>query len=99
MELKKRTETIHNVEYGDLDAFIKEACGFDWFECQQIEEWGNDSQHRFKVGPITDDFHKKEWEKIKATKEAGSYTLRTILGGLCSDGKLEAGVYLISVCW
>ena len=98
MELKKTTETVHRVKYYDLDDFIKEACGVE-VESKQIDCWGNDTQHRFKVTPIDSDADAKEWEKIKTEKFAEDYSLRTILNGLCTDGKLESGVYLVIVSW
>lgn len=97
MALKQRTEVVHIVDYFDLDAFIEEACGIE-IECQQIECWGNNTQHRFVVKPLRS-YEKELWEEIRTTKVVKDYSLRTILNGLCTEGKLEEGVYLIMVCW
>lgn len=97
-ELVKKTETIHTVDSYDLDDFIREVYGIK-SECQQTEEWGNDTKHRFKIEPLTKDIDKTYWETIKSTKSIPMYDIRIVLCGMCMEGKIEAGVYLISVSW
>lgn len=96
--LRCETETVINVEYHDLDAFILAVTGHH-YECVANEEWGNDSQHRFGVNGNLSDFEQKDWDKFKATGEEETYLLRTILDGLCKEGHLAPGTYIISVCW
>ena len=96
--LRCETETIHKVEYHELDSFIQAVTGH-YFECVPNEEWGNDSQHRFDVDGDLSEYDQKEWDKFKKTGEQQLFGLRTVLDGLVKDGHLTAGVYLITVCW
>lgn len=96
--LKCVTETIHSVSDYDLETFIREQTGHS-YEIVPNEEWGNDSQHRFTLDGKLDEWNVKDWEAFKSTGEQKNYQLRTILDGLCADGKLAAGTYLINVSW
>lgn len=96
--LKCERETLLTVEYHEMERFIKECTGHD-AEIVAIEEWGNDSQHRFRVDGKLEMYEKKDWTKFKETGEASTFGLQAILNGLCSEGKLDKGTYLITVCW
>ncbi len=98
MDLKVRTETTRVVDYKDLDAFIRHHTGRD-YNCVADEEWGNDSQHSFTVAPLKADYNRRDWDAFKAGTRGEGYMLGTILDGLCSEGKLPAGNYLVEVCW
>lgn len=97
-KLKKTTETVHNVEVDDLESFIKAVTGHR-FECVPNEEWSNDSQHRFAIEGALDDYERKNWELFKSTGKPELFMLRTVLEGLCVEGHIPAGTYLINVCW
>ena len=97
-ELKVKTETIHSVECRDLESFIKEVTGHDYAPVP-YEEWGNDSQHRFKVDGIMTNYMLEDWNTFKTSGQSENYLLRTILNGLCADGHIPAGIYLVCVCW
>lgn len=106
MALKSKKETIITVDYGDIDAFIAEKYPFlKGYEIQQGEEWGNDSQHRFIVSGKIMDYDREDWEEIKNSKDAKEmrknteYRAELILNMLVADGHLEAGKYIIDVCW
>lgn len=98
--LKVKTETFHTVDYNDLEVFIKETTG-QTYEVACGEEWGNDSQHRVRVDGVLATWEQKNWDKFKASGELDqeSFLLRAIMNGLCSEGKLPAGTYLVDVCW
>lgn len=96
--LKLVTETIHKVDSYDLEEFIEKVTGHT-YEIVASEEWSNDSQHRFTVEAKLDKWNKEDWNTFKATGEAECYRLRAILNGLCADGHIPAGNYLVTVCW
>jgi hypothetical protein len=96
--LKSVTETVIKVQYYDLEEFIDQVTGHA-YEVVASEEWGNDSQHRFAVDGKLSDYEQDEWDNFKKTGECGTYFLRTILNGLCSEKKIAPGNYLITVCW
>lgn len=97
-KLVEKIETTHTVDSYSLDNFVKEVYGIN-SEFQQTEEWGNDTNHRFQVQPLTRDIDKKDWETIKSTKSIPMYGVRIVLCGMCMEGKIEAGTYIISVSW
>lgn len=98
MILKCKTETINTVEVDDLEQFIKETTGHA-YEVVSNEEWGNDEQHRFIIGGRLLDYQQKYWETFKSTGEQHQYNLHTILNGLCAEGHLLPGTYVINVSW
>lgn len=97
-KLKCERETILSTEYHELERFIKECTGHD-INVVAMEEWGNDSQHRFHVDGKLNDYDREQWENFKKTGSEESFCLRYILDGLCSEGKLEKATYLVTVCW
>lgn len=96
VKLKVRTETTHSVEYYDLQTFIEKVTGHK-YEIVPYEEWGNDSQHRFFVDGILDSG--EGWKAFKNEGKEVPYLLHSILNGLCQDGHIPAGIYLVCVCW
>jgi hypothetical protein len=96
--LECNEEIIRSVDYYTLDQYIKKVTGHD-YDCVGSEEWGNDSQHRFNVRTITAKYELKEWKKFKKSGTKEGFMLRIILYGLCTDGFIPAGMYLITVCW
>lgn len=103
LKLKVQVETVNNVTSDDLDEFIHAVTGRH-YECVTDEEWPNDSEHRFYVKPFSnkkvDAYDVKKWNEWKTNVvQADMFMLRTILDGLCTDGKIVEGVYIISVCW
>jgi len=98
-ELKCKIETMTVVDMFDLEEFIKEVTG-QTYDASDNEEYRNDTDYRYTVFPFNEmygEHDKKAWESFKL----GGYTpgIRAILNGLCSDGHLKEGLYLISVCW
>jgi len=98
MTLKYVTETVHNVEVNDLKMFIREQTGHS-YEIVPNEEWGNDEQHRIIVDGDMSGWAFAYWTKFKSTGDQDRYRTRDIMNGLCADGKLPAGIYVINVSW
>lgn len=98
-KLKSTTETVIRVEYYDLDSFIQQITNQD-FECVAIEEWENDSEHRFIVSGKLTTMDLNSWGLFKTGKLSGGVMpVYCILNGLCLDGHIPAGTYLIRVSW
>jgi hypothetical protein len=98
MTLKCKTETVNTVEVDDLEQFIKETTGYA-YEVVPNEEWSNDEQHRISVDGTLADYQHEDWKAFKYDGEVSSYRLQTILNGLCADGHLPSGTYVINVSW
>lgn len=93
------TKTVHEIGYKKLDDFIKSVTGQE-YECVCAEEWSNDSEHHFVVTGKLDNYDREEWNQFRALGgKDSSFILGAILNGLCEEGHLPAGDYLISVCW
>lgn len=97
--LKARKETVFRVDAYDLNDFVKQVTGKE-YESQCYLEGGHDSNHRFSVDKWKEDsdldnFYVKEWEEFRADGKDPS--VQVILDGLCSEGFIEEGVYLIEV--
>jgi len=88
---------VLEVDFEVLEEFILDETGQS-YDMVSGEEWGNDSQHQMIIdGKL--DYEKPAWESFKTKGMHRSYLLRIILDGLCSEGKIPAGTYLITVCW
>ncbi len=96
--LKFQTEIVNTIEVNDLEKFITETTGHT-YEVVPNEEWNNDSQHRLHVDGDLSEYTQKDWDDFKLTGEQHQYRLQTIMEGLCADGHLEAGVYVVDVSW
>lgn len=95
--LKADKETTLRVCYDDLNTFIKQVTG-KRYESECYLDGGHDSNHRFVVSGWEDNtdldrFYIKEWEEFKAGGKDPS--VQVILDGLCSEGYIEEGTYII----
>jgi hypothetical protein len=98
-QLKMTTQTVTTVDYNDLETFIHDVTG-QKYEIVPSEEWENDSQHRKHVDGKLMDHDKKDWESFKKGKASTKcFILQSILDGLCAEGFLPAGDYLVTVSW
>jgi hypothetical protein len=99
--LKCKVKTIVEVDYNDLERFIKAETGHE-YEIPSEEECDNDTARTFDGIDGNARGHivgfAEDWAKFKATGK-GRYILRVILEGLCSEGKLQPGDYLVKVSW
>lgn len=96
--LKCETETIIKVTYYDLEEFIEKVVGHP-YEVIASEEWSNDSQHHISVDGKLDSYDKEGWTNFKKNGGAECFSLHLILKGLCSEGHIAPGNYLVTVCW
>jgi hypothetical protein len=92
--LKTRTETVHSVGAYELSSYIKDATGHD-YDVQCNEEI-HDSEKRINVDGKLHTYEQERWEEFKETGEEHSFWLDTILNGLCKDGFIPAGIYLVA---
>jgi len=95
--LKCKVKTIVEVNYGDLESFIKAETGHE-YEIACMEEMCNDEDHKYSVDAELDEWKAKDWEAFKNGSRR-QFILRTILCGLCSEGKIPAADYLVRVSW
>jgi len=101
MGLKCKVKTVIEVDYGDLEQFIQAETGHE-YEIPDREECDNDTARSFDgidgnaQGRIVG--FAEDWAKFKTTGE-GQYILRDILEGLCSEGKIQPGDYLVEISW
>jgi hypothetical protein len=84
------------LNYSDVDEavseFLSEQFGREiYYESAAVEEWSNDSRHRFNVEmEEPDDFDMECGELM---------SLGSILNWMCAKGKIDAGAYLVTVSW
>lgn len=101
MELKYTERTFLEVDYSDLNSFIKDLYGHD-FECVADQEWTNYSKHEFNISKSDhESMFDSDVEKLQTWKDTGKgqYLLRFILEDLVAQGKIPEGRYLIDVFW
>lgn len=95
MELKVKKETVvFIVDSFDLEKFIQEKLDPE-YDMSDVEEFGNDSYHLYDVDGVymPHDPSRKNFYRRSSTR------LGDILDILCAEGHIEAGKYLVSVCW
>ena len=98
MMLTIKTETIHKVDYHDIQQFIAATYGLTEF-CA-IGESENDSVHEYNVtSKDGDEYDAKRLDEILADKYCTHWELGIVLDDLCRKGLLPAGNYLVDVCW
>ncbi len=94
-------KVVIEVDYNDLDeavtTFLKlknfSDRNFDkhGYECIAVNEWSNYQSHTFTVSPnIPDDDEKND---------IGGMGTGEILDWMCAENLVEAGEYLVNVCW
>ena len=103
--MKLETRTVNKVEYHKLEAHIRQVYDFEdpkgMFSIVAIEEWTNDSDHRFHMEkkPLSE-WDQKYLDAWKANPLGFcQYTLRPILQDMVNNGHLEEGNLLVTVCW
>lgn len=82
------------MDYDELDKLISDAYGIN-YEFVAFEEAHNDSSHTFLVEAESLD----EYNQSKLNGKDFHFMARSLLCDLCHQGKIEAGNYLINVCW
>ncbi len=97
MGLKCSVKTVISVEYRDLEQFIEAETGHE-YDITENEEIGNDTARTYNVDDNLSTWELKDWAEFKVGSNK-QYILRTILCGLCSEGKIQPGKYLVRVSW
>lgn len=108
MPLKVKTQTIHVVDYAELERLANEVYGrepqggsprqfFNPYEFVAVEECSNDSDHAFTVTPNPDDGEAEAM--IRSGAAVPIYGNLTLLQCLCADGHIAPGNYLVKVSW
>ncbi len=99
-KLKIKTVVTHYIDNSDLEAAIKTITGKQF----ELLESPNDTSHTVTVYPTNSDksFSIKDFEEIKEKIYAGHaeyYYLNDIFNWLHLEGHIDAGAYVIEVCW
>ena len=99
-ELKRLTKSYICVETIDLEAFIKETTGQE-YDIRSQEELFKDHKiyHVSRFDGLTGAIVTTQWEAFKAGTYNRIFLLEVILDGLCTEGKIPAGEYLIEAPW
>lgn len=92
-----KKKTVIEVSYSDLEKLVKKHYPEQYkhmggYSFAAVEECGNDTSHGFDVDGKLDDWDLEKFAKGEASNIA-------LLNKLCADGLIEAGEYLIEVCW
>ena len=96
MKLNATKETVFKVDYRDIEELIEEEYG-KRFELVADQLASNDSTIEIcDVNP--DDIDE---DVIKEFIETGHYSflLNSLMNDLCKNGHIEAGDYIITICW
>lgn len=109
MPLKVKTQTIHVVDYAELERLANEVYGREpkggsprqfhaEYNFAEVQECSNDTDHSFTVtGDLTRDADTVSL--IRSGIEVPIYHNDTLLQCLCDDGHIEPGNYLVQVSW
>lgn len=96
--LKIIKKTIFEIDFGDLEDFIKEVYkkipNIDNYNFVASQEGNNDSVYDFEVNGEID-----EYNMVKILKGDFSYCNAEFLNMLCRDGYIKSGTFLVNVCW
>ena len=100
--MKTTSVTVLKVNYNELERCINEFLKSKDYKGEEFEfvsdhECGNDSDHEFKVEPISD----LDLKSLTASIKKGKLTWAThrILDYMCKEKVIEPGTYLVQVCW
>ena len=92
-------EVTTTVEYGELERFIKDVTGHE-YEIAFYEGCSNDSWRLFNVdGKLFHVWDQPKWDDFKTKGNCTSWMLQAILNGLCKDGHIGKGKYLVHISW
>jgi hypothetical protein len=89
-------ENIQVISYSEIEELVQKHFEIDKF-CA-IEESPNDVDY-LRENITEDDFDEDDFKKILECGSCSPWQLGTVLGGLIKKGKLNAGNYLVEVCW
>lgn len=98
MALVCKTETVHSVDYNDLEIFIREETGREDFEILSDLECSNDTALRYSITGEISEYDLQDFIAFRAGKPK-QYMTRRIMECLCANGKLSSGTYVINISW
>lgn len=99
MPLKSRKKTVIEVEYGDLERFVKETYKQKEYSFVAAQECGNDSSHSFSIEKeLLDEYDQKKLDAFTKTGKYG-FINHTVLQDLVNRDLIEPGNYVIRVSW
>jgi hypothetical protein len=90
-----KTKLVVECDYSEIEALAEKHYGAKGYSFVAVQECGNDSSHSFRV---SNKMGKKEAEQIRKGK-IPNYHNGDLLNCLCADGFIEAGDYVVKVCW
>lgn len=96
--LKYNTETIHTMDYGDLEDFVRKVYGAEDYSFPVTQECGNDTKHKFSPTGVIRSYDDKEAAAIRGGN-VPDYRNDLVFDVLVADGYLPVGKYLVAVCW
>ena len=91
-------KTIIEVEYRDLEKFIKKVYDKN-IELVPSENWSNDESHSFNVDGQLDTWEETELMDFMENDDASYGITRVLLNDLARKGEIEVGEYIVNVCW
>lgn len=96
MELKCEKIVVIEVEYSDLEEFVRKEFNQNGYELIPDEELNNNMTKTYDVEPKEMD-QKVLMDFIRHNK--GMYLTGKLLDQLCFEGKLDEGKYNVDICW
>jgi hypothetical protein len=83
---------------------VSEVYGHDHWHFTEVNVFGNDSVHLFKLTSVPKDealseYYVKEWARWLVEGHDNSGMVRIILNDLCKRGILPEGTLIVNVCW
>lgn len=101
-KLKTKQQTMFLVEFQDLNKFVKKLYKKSKYHFVVYQnDWRNNVSYIFSVKPEWSAIDEPEtWEKMKSgqwQEEWGNNAV--VLTGLCIEGYIDPGEYVVEVCW
>ncbi len=98
-----QTETYTVIDYKEFEELVKMTYGIKEYSFVEVEDGRNDSVYRFgpdpkRVPPEEDPYGQQQLQEI-ASGKVPQYTNHLIFQDLVDRGVLQAGDYLVEVCW
>jgi hypothetical protein len=88
-------ETIINVDWFRLADALHKATGVQY----ELDGIRNDTDHKCYVKSILNSSDSAIYREMKLQPNVQDYEMEILLSGLCSEGIIAPGIYLISVSW
>lgn len=96
-ELKTKVVTFFEVDYSDLEEFIKQEYGQE-FNVACDQEACNDSCEEVSVNGDIREYQERNIQEFKDTG-IHSYLLHALMNDLARQGKISKGEYKVDISW